>query len=194
MILFGGDILYKTGQIVSREEVESYIKSLAEIDEDMFEIYTKIFSEYVCDIVKLSDLDYSRINREEEFEIIEQYKNDIKNMPPIVVSPSFDGKRIVYDGCHRCVALENLGVQEVVALIPYKTIDGRMVEDLEENKPELNKCKYTTIDNTECNKGKCCFCCDKGNNCGGICNYCHDIGTLRRIIGKNVSLFCDGVW
>lgn len=186
--------MYKIGQIISREKVESYIKSLSEIDEDMFEIYTKIFSEYICGIVKLSDLDYSRINREEESEIIEQYKNDIKNMPPIVVSPSFDGKRIVYDGCHRCVALENLGVQEVVALIPHKTIDGRMVKDLENNKPELNKCKYTTVDNVECDKGKCCFGCDKGNNCSGICNYCHDIGVIRNLIEKNISLFCDGVW
>ena len=85
--------MYKIGQIISREEVELYIKSLADIDEDMFEIYTRIFSEYICDIVELSVLDYSRINREEESEIINQYECNVENMPPIVVSPSFNGKR-----------------------------------------------------------------------------------------------------
>ena len=156
--------MYKIGQIISREEVELYIKSLADIDEDMFEIYTRIFSEYICDIVELSVLDYSRINREEESEIINQYECNVENMPPIVVSPSFNGKRIVYDGCHRCIALENLGI------------------------------KYSTADNVECDEGKCCFCCEKANHCGGICNYCHDMGKLCNIISKNVYLFCNGVW
>lgn len=186
--------MYKIGQIISREEVELYIKSLADIDEDMFEIYTGIFSEYICDIVELSVLDYSRINREEESEIINQYECNVENMPPIVVSPSFNGKRIVYDGCHRCIALENLGIKEVMALIPYKTIDGRMVKYLENSNPELNRCKYSTADNVECDEGKCCFCCEKANHCGVICNYCHDMGKLCNIISKNVYLFCNGVW
>ena len=186
--------MYKIGQIILREDVDSYIKSLADIDEDMLEIYTKIFSEYTCNIGKLSDLDYSRINRKEESEIIKQYECDTNDMPPIVVSPSFNGKRIVYDGCHRCVALENMAIKEIMALIPYKTIDGRMVEELEKNNTEMRKCKYSTENNAECEEGKCCFCCPNKFDCGGICAYCHDMGRLHSIIEKNVSLFCDGVW
>lgn len=181
--------MFELGQIVSCERVNDFIKGLAEIDNERLELYTSIFSSYICKKLTLSDLNYSRIDRNEEIALIEKYAEDITNMPPIVTSPSFAGKRIVYDGCHRCVALENLGIKQVIALVPYKTTDGRLVEDLEINKPHINKCKYG-----ECDKGKCCLECKYKSDCGGICNNCFEVGVLHRIIEKNVSLFCDGVW
>lgn len=181
--------MFEIGQIISCQKVNEYIEGLAEIDEDMLVMYTGIFNSYICKKVSLSDLDYSRIDRDEEYDIINTYSEDIEHMPPIVTSPSFDGKRIVYDGCHRCVALENLNIQETLALVPFEMKDGRLVEDVEENKPEIRNCKY----GIEC-QGKCCLCCEHNSDCGGICSYCHDLGLLYKIVGSNVSLFCDGVW
>lgn len=182
--------MFEIGQIIPREHVDEYIRGLAEIDEDMLNMYTGIFSSYICKKVSLSDLDYSRIDRTKESDIIGKYSKDIGRMPPIVTSPSFEGKRIVYDGCHRCVALENLNISEVIALVPYEMIDGRLVSDIETNKPEIQNCKY----GAECDKGKCCLSCEYNSDCGGICSHCHDLGTLYKIVGKNVSLFCNGVW
>lgn len=181
--------MFELGQIISCKQVNDYIKRLADIDEEMLELYTGIFSSYICKMLTLSDLDYSRIDRDEESDLIERYSKDINNMPSIVTSPSFDEKRIVYDGCYRCVALENLDIKQVMALIPYRTIDGRLVEDLEVNKPHINKCKYG-----ECDKGKCCLCCEYKTECGGICTKCFEVGVLHEVIEKNVSLFCDGIW
>ena len=189
IVLSGGMYIFELRQIISREQVDIFIKELADIDEEMLKLYTGIFSSYICKVVSLSDLDYSRINRNEEFDLIEKYSKNITNMTPIVTSPAFDGKRIVYDGCHRCVALENLDIKQVVALVPYKTNDGRLVEDLEANNPHINKCKYG-----ECDQGKCCLCCDNKSECGGICTNCFEVGVLHKTIKKNVSLFCDGVW
>lgn len=180
---------FEQGKIFTKEQVNIFIKNLAEIDDDILELYTDIFDSFICVKINLSGLDYTRINRDEEMDLIEEYALDIINMPPIVTSPSFDGKRIVYDGCHRCVALENLGIKQVMTLIPYKTKDGRLVEDIEINNPDMNKCKYG-----ECDRGKCCLCCEHSNDCAGICNKCFEVGTLYKIIEKNVSLFCDGVW
>lgn len=181
--------MFELGEIVSREQIDDFIKNLAEIDDEMLELYTGIFSEYICKMVQLCDLDYSRIDRAEEFNLIKKYTENIETMQPIVTSPVFDEKRIVYDGCHRCVALENLNIKQVIALVPYKTNDGRLVEDLEVNKPHTNKCKYG-----ECDKGKCCLCCDYKSECGGICTKCFEVGVLHKVIEKNVALFCDGIW
>ncbi len=182
--------MFELGEIISREHVDKFVKELSYIDDEMLQLYTGIFKSFICKKVYLSDLNYSRIDRNKEKELIEIYTKDVENMPPILVSPSFDGKRIVYDGCHRCVALENLSIQEVIALIPYETTDGRLVKDIELNKPELiNNCKYG-----KCDKGKCCMCCEHNFDCGGICSYCHDLGILYSTVGKNVSLFCDGIW
>ena len=181
--------MFKLGEIISRERVDEFVKGLSYIDDEMLQLYTGIFKSFICKKVSLSELDYSRINRDEEEELIETYSRDIENMPPIVISPSFDGTRIVYDGCHRCIALGNLLVEEVMALIPYETTDGRLVESMETNKPKLtHNCKYGA-----CDKGKCCMCCEHNSDCGGICSYCHDMGILCNIINKNVSLFCDGI-
>ena len=182
--------MFELNQVIPREHVDGFIQELADIEDEMLEMYTGIFRSYICKKVSLSDLDYSRIDRDRELNIIETYSEDITNMSPIVTSPSFDGIRIVYDGCHRCVALENLNIQEVIALVPYETIDGRLVEDIENNKPETHNCKY----GTECDKGKCCLCCEHNDDCDGICSYCHDVSSLYKLVGKNVSLFCNGVW
>ena len=182
--------MFKLGEIIPRERVDEFVKELSYIDEEMLQLYTGIFKSFICKKLPLSELDYTRIDRDEEEELIETYTEGIENMPPIVTSPAFDGKRIVYDGCHRCVALENLLVKEVVALIPYETTDGRLVENMETNKPELKcNCKYSG-----CDKGKCCMCCEHNPECGGICSYCHEMGSLCNTISKNVSLFCDGIW
>ena len=161
--------MFKIGQIISRDEVRKYIKSLGEIDEEILDMYTNLFDSYICQYLKLSDLDYSRIDRETELGLIEEYSENIKTMPPIVTSPSFNGKRIVYDGCHRCCALELNKSKEVIALIPYKTVDGRIVNDMENSPVKLKQCKYG-----ECDKGKCCMICDNKDNCGGVCNYCFE--------------------
>lgn len=181
--------IFELGQIISRIDLDNYIKGLATIDEDMLNMYTGIFDKYICVKIKLSDLDYSRIDTEEENDLIEEYSENISTMPPIVTSPSFDGKRIVYDGCHRCVALEKKGILEVKAFIPYETIDERLVEDMEKHKPYIHRCKYGN-----CDKGKCCLCCEHSGNCGGVCSYCFELGKLYSIVGKNVSLFCNGIW
>lgn len=180
---------FSVGEIVSRECVESYIKELSYIDDDVLDMYTHIFESYICKEIPMSSLDYSRIDINEEYDIIKDYMENIATMPPIVVSPAFDGKRIVYDGCHRCVALEYSNKDSVVALVPYKTTDGKFVEYLEENKPVEHNCKYGS-----CDEGKCCICCEKKFNCGGVCSYLHELGNLHELVGKNVSLFCDGVW
>lgn len=181
--------MFELGQIIPREQVDEFIKGLSYIDDEMLHLYTEIFNSYICKKVLLSDLNYSRIDIDEEADIINSYSENIINMPSIVTSPSFDGIRIVYDGCHRCVALENLEIHEVVALVPYETTDGRLVEDMESNRQNIKKCKYG-----ECGKGKCCLCCEHNTNCGEICSYCHEIGSLYKLVRKNVSLFCNGVW
>lgn len=181
--------MFELNQIVSRTDVNQYIKGLADIDEDILNMYTGIFDKYICVKLNLADLDYSRINTDEENCLIEKYSEDISLMPPIVTSPSFDGKRIVYDGCHRCVALNQKGIKEVTALIPYETIDGRFVENVEKNKPEIHNYKYGN-----CDKGKCCLCCEYNKDCGAICSYCFELGKLYSVAGKNVSLFCNGIW
>ena len=181
--------MFKVGHIISCEEVREYVKSLSEIDEDMLDMYTNIFSSYICKKVNLSELHYDRINKYEEIELIEEYAEDINDMPPIVTSPIFEGKRIVYDGCHRCYALEINDIKEVMALVPYETIDGRMVEDMETAQPNTGRCKHG-----DCEKGKCCLICEYNHDCGGICSHCFNLGNACQIVSKNVSLFCDGVW
>ena len=181
--------MFELGQIISSEQVGEFVKGLAYIDDEMLNLYTRIFSSYICKKVFLTNLNYSRIDRDRESNIIECYSEDIINMPPIVTSPSFDGIRIVYDGCHRCVALENLDIPEITALVPYETMDGRLVEDMEVNKPKINKCKYG-----ECDKGQCCIYCKNNSDCDGICSYCFELKTLYKLVKNNVALFCDGVW
>lgn len=181
--------MFTIGQIITQEELKKYIRSLAYIDEDILEMYTNIFSKYICKKISILNLDYSWINTDEEMAIVCEYANDISDMPPILVSPSFDGKRIVYDGCHRCAALEMVHAEEVIAFVPYLTKDGRLVEDMENRNLELSYCKYG-----ECNKGKCCMVCDYNGECGNLCSYCFELGVAHQIIKKNVSLFCDGIW
>ena len=182
-------MLFEIGQIISCEHVKKYIKELSDIDEEILDMYTGIFSSFTCQKVFLNNLDYSRINRDEESDIIDAYSQDIEHIPPIITSPSFDGKRIVYDGCHRCAALESKNVSEVVALIPYMLKDGRIVEDVENNKAEMQNCRY----GAEC-KSVCCLCCEYNSNCGEVCSHCFELGSLYKIVNKNISLFCDGVW
>lgn len=122
--------MFKIGQIIQCDEVRKYIKSLDEIDEEILDVYTKLFDSYICQKLNLSALDYSRIDLKAEFDLIVEYSENTETMPPIVTSPSFNGRRIVYDGCHRCCALELNETKEVVALIPYKTVDGRLIEDI----------------------------------------------------------------
>ena len=185
----GGNDMFKIGQIIPCDEVRKYIKSLDEIDEEILDVYTKLFDSYICQRLKLSDLDYSRIDWKSEFDLIVEYSENTETMPPIVTSPSFNGQRIVYDGCHRCCALELNEAKEVIALIPYKTVDGRLIKDIENNTVGLKQCKYG-----KCDKSKCCITCDNKDGCGGICIYCFEFGSICEIISNNVELFCDGVW
>lgn len=177
--------MFKIGEIVICKDVREYIQSLEKMDEETLEICTQPFSHYICKYVNISNLHFFQTNED----VVIKYSKNINNIPPIVVSPSFDGERIVYDGCHRCKALMKNGVEKVMALIPYKTTDNRLVEDIENNKPKEHKCKYG-----ECNDGNCCFDCIKRFDCGGICNKCFGLDNLCLLIEKNVSLFCDGVW
>lgn len=177
--------MFCIGEIVTCEDVKKYIQSLEKMDEETLRICTQPFSLYICQYVNISSLKFFQTDEE----LVMEYSKNISNLPPIVVSPSFDGERIVFDGCHRCKALINNNIKKVMALVPYKTTDGRLVTDIEKNKPEEHRCKYGS-----CDKGNCCFDCPENLSCGGICNYCFGLDNLCKLIEKNVSLFCDGVW
>lgn len=181
--------MFKEGQVLSREEVNAYIMDLdSEFDKEMLDVYTGIFSKYKCVMLNLSNLKCIAYVLDDE-DIIDEYSQNVSNMPPLLVSPLFNGERVIYDGCHRYHALLQADKETCLALIPYEMNDGRLVEDAENNPPEIHSCK-----NGECERGKCCLCCEYNKDCPDICSLCFDVGAVCDVIGHNVSLFCDKVW
>lgn len=190
--------MFHEGEVVPVDIVKDYARAIQKKDElfdkEEYETIldlTNLFSDFVLKKVELSTLEFSLNDVYEDEEDVYKYAEMKSEFPPIICSAPFDGKRIVIDGYHRCLAASVRKDTQILAFVPLHLFNGADVSTVKTHGMKLCNCKHS---DDPCHDAPCCLVCPKIHSCGGICSYCWFLGPRYKIVQKHIALFCDGVW